>query len=426
LFAILSEPAQLAIVVDRVVLALSEMFAADIVVLLRPACPEGLVPLGAIGLPEELVRRPFSCAEGGYADIATQDRVPVLVENALGDPKMDPQFVELGVEAAAWLPILGSQAVLGVLVLGRCQPILFDRSDADMLMAMAYRIGLVLERAQAEEARRGLESRLRHAEKAESLGRMAGAIAHHFNNKLTAVQGSLELALDDLETGQDARIEIANAQEATRQASMVSGMMLAYLGQSFGAREPLDLVVSCREALPDLTRSLPVGVRLRAELPDRTLTVRASAVEIRQVLANLVSNAGEAMAALEGQIVLSVREVPAAQVVPSPFLSNGWTPGAGPYACVEVSDRGSGMDPQTLQNAFDPFFTTKFTGRGLGLPVVLGVVRAHHGTVTVESEPGRGSTFRVFLPLTVSTPQAAESQKAGPEAPKASRPTTKR
>jgi signal transduction histidine kinase len=398
------------------------MFAADIVAILEPVGSGELKTLGAIGLPEDLAERPFSGVEGGPAAAAIRDRTPVLVENVLGDPSLDPQLAELGVETAAWLPVVGSQRVLGVALLARCRSVPFARSDIDMLMAMANRMGLVIERDQADEVRQRLESRLHQAEKAESLGRMAGAIAHHFNNKLTAIDGSLELALEDLAMGRDVRIEIANAQEATRQAAMVSAMMLAYLGQSFGAREPLDLVAACRSALPDLTRLLPAGVALRTVLPDRALTVRASAVEIRQVLSNLCANAGEAMAGMEGQVVISIREVPAAQVVPSPFLSHGWTPGAGHYACVEISDHGSGMDPQTLQNAFDPFFTTKFTGRGLGLPVVLGIVRAHHGTVTAESQPGRGSTFRVFLPLTLSTQEAARPEQAAKETPKGTRP----
>ena len=300
---------------------------------------------------------------------------------------------------AVWLPVLASQEVLGVLVLGRCQPLPFTRGDADLAMTMGHRIGLVLERAKAEEERARLEARLRQAEKAESLGRMAAAIAHHFNNKLTAVMGSLDLALDELADGRDARIEIGHAQEATRQASLVSRLMLAYLGQSFHIRQEFDVVAACREELREIVRTLPQTVHVRTELPDRPLMVKGSAVDVRLVLANLVVNAGEAMAGGHGDILVSVRKVSPAEVLPSPLLLPGWTVGAGPYVCLEVSDAGPGMDHEILQNAFDPFFTTKFTGRGLGLPVVLGIVRAHDGTVTVSSEPGRGSTFWVFLPL---------------------------
>ena len=399
LFAILSDPAPLGVVIDRAILALSEMFAADVVALLEPAGPGGLAPLGIIGLPEEASLLPFSAAESGYPAEAIAARAPVLVSNALGDPRMDPQLSQIDVQSAVWLPILASQGVLGILVLGRCQPLPFSRADADLVMTMGHRIGLVLDRAKAEEERARLEARLHQAEKAESLGRMAAAIAHHFNNKLTAVMGSLDLALDELAEGRDARVEIGHAQEATRQASLVSRLMLAYLGQSFHVRQVFDLVAACREALRELTRTQPATVHIRTSLPDRPIMVKGSAVDIRQVLENLVVNAGEAMAGAHGDIFVSVREVRAADVVPSPVLSPGWTVGAGPYVCLEVSDPGSGMDPETIQNAFDPFFTTKFTGRGLGLPVALGIVRAHEGTVTVSSEPGRGSTFRVFLPV---------------------------
>ncbi len=101
----------------------------------------------------------------------------------------------------------------------------------------------------------------------------------------------------------------------------------------------------------------------------------------------------------EGELGVSVFELPAGAVRPSAFLSPGWTPASGPYACLEVTDRGEGMDPETLHNAFDPFFTTKFLGRGLGLPVALGLVRANDGAMEVRTERGRGSTFRVFLPI---------------------------
>jgi signal transduction histidine kinase len=417
LFAILSEPAPLETVVDRVLLALSELFAADVVALLQSAGPAALSPVGAIGLPEDSIGRLFSGAEDGYPAAAVAGRAPILVENGLQDPRMDPQLKELGVETATWLPVLGSREVMGVLVLGRCQPLPFARSDADMLMAMTHRVGLVLERSRAEDERKRLQARLSQLEKSESLGRMAAAIAHHFNNKLTAVLGSLDLALDDIATGNDPRVEIAHAQEATRQASMVSQLMLAYLGQSFHVRDTLDLVATCRDALPDLVRELPPNVHLRADLPDRAVMVRASGLDLVQVISNLVVNAGEAAAGMEGEVVVAVREVPSAEVVPSPLLSPGWAPRHGPYACLEVTDSGIGMDGPTLQNAFDPFFTTKFTGRGLGLPVVLGIVRAHDGTVSVTSQPGRGSTFRVFLPLWIPPPALPARDQSAPDRP---------
>jgi signal transduction histidine kinase len=399
LFAILSEPADLASVVDRVLLALSEMFAADVVTLLHPVGSGQLTTAGAIGLPEDMVGRPFSGAAHSYAAAAIHGLAPVLVENALDDPRLDSQLKELGIETAAFLPLLGSQEVLAVLVLARCQPLPFSRSDADLLTAMAYRIAVLLERTRAEEERRTLESRLRQAEKAESLGRMAAAIAHHLNNKLTAVMGFLDLALEELASGRDARADIGRSQDAARQAAKVGHLMLAYLGAGHDTPEKLDLVVACREALPEVVGALPEPVHLRAEFPARVLMVTASRPDIRQVLANLVANAEEAMAGREGEIVVAIHEVQAAEIAPAPLHSPGWTP-TGRYACLEVADAGSGMDAATLQNAFDPFFTTKFVGRGLGLPVVLGVVRAHAGTVTVSSRPGRGSTFRVYLPLT--------------------------
>ncbi len=129
------------------------MFAADIVAILEPSGSGELRTLGVIGLPEDMVERPFSGIEGGSAAAAIRDRTPVLVENALGDPSLDPQLAELGVQTAAWLPVVGSQQVLGVALLARCRSVPFARSDIDMLMAMANRIGLIIERDQAEEVR---------------------------------------------------------------------------------------------------------------------------------------------------------------------------------------------------------------------------------------------------------------------------------
>jgi signal transduction histidine kinase len=210
--------------------------------------------------------------------------------------------------------------------------------------------------------------------------------------------GSLELAIAEVAAGRDPRADIVSAQEAAGQAAQVGLQMLSYLGLGSRGRQTLDLVALCSGAALDMERTLRPQVRLRTVLPDRAMTMSASSADIRQMLMNLVANAEEAIA-LDGEVVIAVREVPAEEIVGSPLVHFALTPGPSTYACLEVSDSGKGMGAEVLKNAFDPFFTTKFTGRGLGLPVVQGVVRAHDGTLELNSTPGVGTTVRVYFPL---------------------------
>ena len=257
----------------------------------------------------------------------------------------------------------------------------------------------ITERKIAEEERLGLERKLQQALKAESLGRMAGAIAHHFNNLLGVVMGNLELAMDDLSPGVKPGVNLTEAMKATHRAAEVSGLMLSYLGQRPGDKQALDLVQTCRESLSMLQTSLPGNVLLRTEFSDARPIIRADAAQMRQILTNLFANACEAMDAGEGEVrvaagVLRADELREVQVFPP-----GWEPAEDAYAYIEVSDTGCGMDVEVRDRIFDPFFSTKFTGRGLGLAVVEGIIRSHEGAVTVRSAPGLGSTFRVLLPL---------------------------
>ncbi len=254
-------------------------------------------------------------------------------------------------------------------------------------------------RLRTEAEKTELEAQNRQLQKAESLGRMAGAIAHHFNNQLQAVTGNLEMALDELPRS-DGLAELLNeAMAAARRAADVSGLMLTYLGQTAASRKLLDLSELCRRNLPMLRAALPADVILKAGPSAPGPAIFADETQIRQVLTNLISNAREAIAAGEKTIHLNVKRVCAADIPDSPRFPVGWLPKDGDYACLEVSDTGCGIPEPDIERIFDPFFTRKFTGRGLGLPVALGIVRTHGGVVTVESGPGRGSIFRVFLPL---------------------------
>jgi signal transduction histidine kinase/CheY-like chemotaxis protein len=248
-----------------------------------------------------------------------------------------------------------------------------------------------------EEEKAKLEIQNRQLQKAEGLGRMAGAIAHHFNNYLTAVMGNIELTLDDLPRGTGCAERLNVALRAASEAARVSKLMLTYLGQSQGRHDRLDLSAVCRDNLPLLRAAVPRGIVLDVDLPSVGPPIIADANQIQQVLTNLVTNAWEACTPGR-RVHLTVKTVSLGDIVAS-HSPIEWSPRENAYACLEVMDKGSGIADTDIDKIFDPFFSSKFTGRGMGLAVVLGIVRAHGGAVTVESGPGLGSTFRVFLPL---------------------------
>jgi len=247
-------------------------------------------------------------------------------------------------------------------------------------------------------ARKRMEAENRQLQKAESLTRMAGAIAHHFNNQLQAVMASLEL-LEELPPGIDSARFLTMAKRASEKAAEVSRMMLLYLGQASDQRDVLSLSDLCQEYLPLLKAMLPKTVTLEVDLPSPGPIVIASANQIQQLLTNLVTNAWEAMGGAAGNIQLNLGACAATEIPSANRFPAGWQPQQPDYACLEVADTGCGIGEANLDKVFDPFFTTKFAGRGLGLSVVLGIAQAHGAAITVESKQGQGSVFRVYFPV---------------------------
>ena len=254
-------------------------------------------------------------------------------------------------------------------------------------------------RVEAEKAE--LEVQNQQLKKAESLGRMAGAIAHHFNNQLQVVMGNLEMAMNDLPLGENPIENLVSAMQAAHKAAEVSGLMLTYLGQTPGKLEPIDLSEACRRSLTLLQARAPKGTLLNTDFPASGPVIRANAGQIHHILTNLVTNAWESADENQRDVGLTIRTVSQANIPALKHFPIDWQPRDPVYACLEVADAGCGIAENDLEKIFDPFFSTKFTGRGLGLPVVLGIVRAHHGAVTVESKPDSGSIFRVFFPVSV-------------------------
>ena len=251
----------------------------------------------------------------------------------------------------------------------------------------------------AEEERRHLEEKIRHAQKLESLGLMAGGIAHDFNNLLVGILGNASQALSRLEEESPARADIQNLEKAADRAAELCKQLLAYSGRGRFEVQPLDL----SELVQDLADLLEVAVPrkglLRYELAPELPMVEADAAQIRQVLMNLVTNASEAMEGKAGTITVSTRVTRLDQALEGPVVA---TVPPGRYVCLEVADAGCGMDDEIVSKMFDPFFTTKFTGRGLGLAAVLGIVRGHEGGIDVHSYPGKGTTIQALFPCSAS------------------------
>jgi two-component system cell cycle sensor histidine kinase/response regulator CckA len=259
-------------------------------------------------------------------------------------------------------------------------------------------------------ARKHFEERSRHAQKLESLGVLAGGIAHDFNNLLTAILGSASLIAEDLPADSDLRPFAENVVNASERAGQLTRQMLAYSGRGRFVVEPLDLGVQVREITTLLEASVTSKVELVLDLQTAGVLIEADAGQLQQLIMNLVINGAEAIGSTGGRVVVSTRR----QQLDSQFVSDnlaGDEIEPGEFLLLEVHDTGHGMDEATIARIFDPFFTTKFTGRGLGLAAVLGIVRGHRGALKVYSNPGQGTTFKVYLPVTkgqvVSKPQAA-------------------
>lgn len=275
----------------------------------------------------------------------------------------------------------------------------------------------ISERKRLEKERAELEAMNWQLHKEESLGRMAGAIAHHFNNKLMAIMGCIELALDYQRDFDDNAVqrELHQALASANKAAHICRSLLIYLGQGSGEeRRPMDLSEVCRQHLPVLQAIVPTKITLLAKLPIPGPVVVLQVERMLQILTNLVTNSVEAFDKdREGWIRLEVGRLASTDLGECTIFPAGWQARDPVYACLSVADNGCGIAAEDREPLFDPFFSRKFTGRGLGLPVVLGLTKALGGAVAVESTPGEGSLFRILLPLADNdgTPAIADPER---------------
>jgi PAS domain S-box-containing protein len=270
--------------------------------------------------------------------------------------------------------------------------ITFDGQPA--IMGVARDIS---ERKRAEEERLKLEQQILHAQKLESLGVLAGGIAHDFNNILMAIIGNAELALMKINKESPATDNLHRIEQAAARAADLAKQMLAYSGKGKFVIESINLNILLEEMLHMLEVSISKKAVLRLNLHQHLPAVEGDITQIRQIVMNLVINASEAIGDKSGVIAIST----GCMDCDRSYLKNVWLDenlSDGLYVYLEIADSGCGMDRETMTKLFDPFFTTKFTGRGLGMAAVLGIVRGHLGAIKVYSEANRGTTFKILLP----------------------------
>jgi PAS domain S-box-containing protein len=263
-----------------------------------------------------------------------------------------------------------------------------------------------MEREREDKERRDLEMRLQQAHKLESLGRLAGGIAHDFNNLLMAILGNIDLALDLLPEGSRAREPLVAAGRASGRATDLTRQMLAFAGRGKFSIETFDLGQMIEETEEMLRAAVSKKIDLRLDLASDLPPVRGDMSQVRQIVMNVVVNASEAIGDAAGTITVATSSGYCGRAELADHPHSDDLP-EGRYVRLEVCDTGPGMDPQTVARVFDPFFTTKFTGRGLGLAVVLGIARGHKAAVRIDSAPGGGTRFTALFPASSTSDAAA-------------------
>ncbi len=255
----------------------------------------------------------------------------------------------------------------------------------------------IAERERSAERRRVMEAQMLHVQKLESLGVLAGGIAHDFNNLLMAILGNSDLALMDIQPDSPIRESVTEIKKAALQARELAGQMLAYSGKGRFVVKPIDVSQMVEEMSHILKMSISKKAILKLNLADTLPSVEADASQIKQVVMNLITNASEALEDKSGTITITTRDLHVDEDdLQTPYPGKNLT--GGKFVSLEVADTGCGMTPETQAKIFDPFFSTKFTGRGLGLAAVLGIIRGHNGTIKITSDPGKGTTMQVLLP----------------------------
>lgn len=341
--------------------------------------------------PEEIIGKHFSVTQvEEELNIALKHVTDLLSGTAIlsGEFSHVRKDGSVGYHTFSAHPVVHTGKVVGL------EWFIIDRSDQKLI----------------EDEKRMLQQQFQHTQKMESLGVLAGGIAHDFNNILAIIMGNCSLIEMDYETAGN---HIPAIKTAVERAAGLCRQMLTYAGKGQTVLSPFNIVKLVDEMVKMLRMTIRQNVTIIPKLPTDILSINGDESQIRQVVMNLIINASEAVGDGYGEVLVSLAKAEIKTGLSAKdHLGNAIPPGQ--YVCLEVTDNGCGMDAETKLRIFEPFYTTKFTGRGLGMSAVLGIINIHGGRMQLVSQPGQGSTFRIYIPILIT--ESGEERRSVPSA----------
>ncbi len=361
--------------------------------------------------------RPVSRGSRTPVALTLRSAEPVVLEDLAHDPRFPhtPRLRALGVVSGLAVPLLGREGGIGVLTALATTRREFSRDDVHFLQAVAHVLATALERQRADEALRTSEAQFRQSQKMEAVGRLAGGVAHDFNNLLTVIAGRSKLLLQKLSAADPLRRDVDLIDKTATRASALTRQLLTFSRKQVLQAKVIDLNAIVRGLASMLQRLLGEDMELVIEAAAPVARIKADPGQIEQLIVNLAVNARDAMPR-GGRLTLRT----ATTVLDDDRAARSPDLRPGEWVVLQIADTGVGMDEATRSRIFEPFFTTKGVGEGtgLGLSTVYGIVRQHQGAIAVDTAPGRGTTFTVYLP---PTPEATDAGDGAPPGARAAR-----
>ena len=316
-----------------------------------------------------------------------------------------------GLRAAFGVPIVADNEVLAVLIFYMPKASIEDESQIKLISAAVSQLGSIIQRKKAEEDKAKLESQIRHMQKIETIGQLTGGIAHDFNNLLTAIILSGNILKRKVENNPESLQFVQQILSIADRAANLTKSLLTFSRKQVIDKKAVSLNSIIQNAEKLLTRIIGEDIELKINLSEEDIVLMADSGQIEQVLLNLSTNARDAMAE-GGSLTIDTKAVD----IDESFAKTHAFSKTGLHAMITISDSGAGMDETTMEKIFEPFFTTKGAGKGtgLGLSIVYGIIKAHDGYINVYSEAGKGTTFKIYLPIVQSEVEGAKEQELIP------------